>query len=667
MGHTDVVNVDPTKWTFPPFCATRDGGYVYGRGTVDDKDNVAAALMVMLQLKRQNVPLDRDVIFLAEAGEEGTHAVSASSSWSTSTSPQIDAEYCFAEGGGVTRIGRPGDSSRSVQTLEKIPRAIELTARGAAGHGSVPLQTNAVVHLAEAVGAQSPTWQPPIRLNETTGAYFKRLATMSTPEEAERYRDVLTPIRRSRGRADEYFLRATSRATASMLRTSVSPTSSPAATASTSSRPRPRRRSTCALLPDEDPAKFLEQVQARSSTIPTSRCAAPRATPGPARRRRGSTPKRSRRSKRNVTKHYNAVDAADDEHRRDRHGVPAREGHAVLRHRPGHRHRGRPEGLRRAQRPGAHPRIVELHTFVKFHWDIVVEVAGRPLKSPAGAGSTPPRASEYALPCSDASSRSRGPRPIGAAGCRKNRSLPYDLVIANGRVMDPESGLDAVRHVGMRGGTIAALSETPLAGTRVIDATGLVVAPGFIDLHEHGQAGGVVPDDGARRRHLRVRARGRHGRRRGLVRGARARADRQLRRVDRPHPGAHEGARRPGHGPAAGRHRRQRHRDRSADGGDGGAAAQGPGARAPWPWDSAARTRRARRWPRSSACSASRPRAARRRTSTCGAALAGLHETIAAAKAAQAPLHIVHVNSCAGDDIDGFLAAIKAARAAGRT
>ena len=42
MGHTDVVNVDPAKWKFPPFSATRDGGYVYGRGTVDDKDNLAA-------------------------------------------------------------------------------------------------------------------------------------------------------------------------------------------------------------------------------------------------------------------------------------------------------------------------------------------------------------------------------------------------------------------------------------------------------------------------------------------------------------------------------------------------------------------------------------------------------------------------------------------------
>ncbi len=75
MGHTDTVNVDPAKWSHPPFSADRDGGYIYGRGTVDDKDNVSASLMVMLLLKRMNVPLDRDVIFLAEAGEEGTTRV----------------------------------------------------------------------------------------------------------------------------------------------------------------------------------------------------------------------------------------------------------------------------------------------------------------------------------------------------------------------------------------------------------------------------------------------------------------------------------------------------------------------------------------------------------------------------------------------------------------
>ncbi|HXA49731.1 MAG TPA: amidohydrolase family protein, partial [Candidatus Acidoferrum sp.] len=64
---------------------------------------------------------------------------------------------------------------------------------------------------------------------------------------------------------------------------------------------------------------------------------------------------------------------------------------------------------------------------------------------------------------------------------------PYDLVISGGRVLDPGSGLDAVRHVGIRAGKIAAISPTALRGTRTVDARGLVVAPGFIDLHSHGQ------------------------------------------------------------------------------------------------------------------------------------------------------------------------------------
>jgi len=63
----------------------------------------------------------------------------------------------------------------------------------------------------------------------------------------------------------------------------------------------------------------------------------------------------------------------------------------------------------------------------------------------------------------------------------------FDLVISNGRVMDPATGFDAIRHVGIRAGKIAALSTEALRGRTVLDAQGLVVAPGFIDLHSHGQ------------------------------------------------------------------------------------------------------------------------------------------------------------------------------------
>lgn len=66
-------------------------------------------------------------------------------------------------------------------------------------------------------------------------------------------------------------------------------------------------------------------------------------------------------------------------------------------------------------------------------------------------------------------------------------AAPFDLVLRGGRVMDPESGLDGVRDVAIKDGKIAALSEAPLEAREVVDAAGLVVAPGFIDLHEHGQ------------------------------------------------------------------------------------------------------------------------------------------------------------------------------------
>jgi len=76
---------------------------------------------------------------------------------------------------------------------------------------------------------------------------------------------------------------------------------------------------------------------------------------------------------------------------------------------------------------------------------------------------------------------------VPALVVRAQVAADFDLVLANGRVMDPESNTDAVRHVGIRGGKIAAISEQPLRGQTLIDVKGLVVAPGFIDLHSHGQ------------------------------------------------------------------------------------------------------------------------------------------------------------------------------------
>ena len=255
MGHTDTVNVDPDKWTHGPFSGTVTDGYVYSRGTVDDKDNVVASLMVMLELKRRNVPLDRDVIFLAESGEEGNTTYGIEFMVNNHLDA-IQAEFCLAEAGSVTRQGGEVRYA-SVETVEKIPFRVELVATGVAGHGSVPLKSNPVAHLAKAV-ARIADWRSPVRLNETTSTYFARLAEISTPDKAEIYRKVLDPA--TIDEADEYFLEHEPRH-ASMLRTSLSPTIFDAGYRINVIPSDAKGSVDTRALPDEDMPAFLDMIR----------------------------------------------------------------------------------------------------------------------------------------------------------------------------------------------------------------------------------------------------------------------------------------------------------------------------------------------------------------------------------------------------------------------
>ena len=257
MGHTDVVTVDPAKWTQPPFGAVRDGGYVYGRGTVDDKDNLTAGVMLMLMLKRGNVPLDRDVILLAESGEEGAPDVGAQF-MADNHLDAINAEYCLAEGGGVVRTGGKIIQS-NIGTTEKEPRFVELIARGPAGHGSVPSRGNAVTKLSVAVGKVAE-WSPPLRINETTGAYFKKLATMARPDVAKMYRDVLNPDPKVSKAAADWLLNNEPYHW-SMLHTSLVPTIVGGGFRYNVIPSEAKATIDVRLHPDEDQSVFLDQVR----------------------------------------------------------------------------------------------------------------------------------------------------------------------------------------------------------------------------------------------------------------------------------------------------------------------------------------------------------------------------------------------------------------------
>lgn len=256
MAHTDVVTVDPSKWTHPPFSATRDGGYVYGRGALDDKDNVATGLMAVLLLKRLQVPLDRDVIFLAEASEEGggPHGINfmVERHW-----PEVDAEYCLAEGGGVVRTGNAVRFA-TVATTEKISNTTRLVARGVAGHGSVPLRSNAIAHLAQAI-TKVAAWQTPMRLNATTRTYLERMAQLSAPDEAARYQTLLGGTETE---AVQEYLAVNAPHLHSMLRTSISPNIVRGGYLRNVIPSEAEATLDIRALPDEDVPAFLEQLRA---------------------------------------------------------------------------------------------------------------------------------------------------------------------------------------------------------------------------------------------------------------------------------------------------------------------------------------------------------------------------------------------------------------------
>jgi acetylornithine deacetylase/succinyl-diaminopimelate desuccinylase-like protein len=218
MGHIDVVGVEREKWSVDPFAGVVKDGYIYGRGSSDDKGMASACLEVFLLLNRLKVPLDRDVIFLAEAGEEGTSGVGidfmVDQHWD-----KIECEYALNEGG-MIYAAEGKVKYVGVATTEKVPRGFKLVARGTSGHGSVPRPDNAITHLAAAV-AKVGNWQAPMRLNETTRAFFSRLATISPADDAFLYTHLEDP---ANSEMIQEKIRAQYGIYNSMLRTSIVPT-----------------------------------------------------------------------------------------------------------------------------------------------------------------------------------------------------------------------------------------------------------------------------------------------------------------------------------------------------------------------------------------------------------------------------------------------------------
>jgi acetylornithine deacetylase/succinyl-diaminopimelate desuccinylase-like protein len=217
MGHTDVVGVDRSKWSHDPFGSEIKDGYLWGRGTIDDKGPLVANLAAFILLKRSGLKLDRDVVFLAESDEEagGTGMDFAiTQHWE-----KIAAGFAINEGGRT--IVKDGKVLYvGVQASEKVSVNVTVIAMGRSGHASIPTRENAVVHLAAAI-EKIGNWETPAKPNSITRRYFDELAKLEEPEIAKWMRALDTPEREQQATR---HLSELDPVWSSMLRNSIVPT-----------------------------------------------------------------------------------------------------------------------------------------------------------------------------------------------------------------------------------------------------------------------------------------------------------------------------------------------------------------------------------------------------------------------------------------------------------
>jgi len=179
LNHMDVVLASPEYWKVDPFGGVVKDGYVWGRGALDMKGEAIAQVMTLLILKRAQVPLKRDVIFLATSDEEIGAGVGAG--WFVENHPDLirDAEFLINEGGTIRADARGRIEYYGVGTTEKSPFWLNVTARGTSGHGSRPTPDNPVHRLVRALN-RIATWQTPLVVTPTVERYLHDLSTIET-------------------------------------------------------------------------------------------------------------------------------------------------------------------------------------------------------------------------------------------------------------------------------------------------------------------------------------------------------------------------------------------------------------------------------------------------------------------------------------------------------
>jgi acetylornithine deacetylase/succinyl-diaminopimelate desuccinylase-like protein len=172
VAHSDVAPVERSQWTVDPFSGETKNGFIYGRGAQDDKSLLAAEIAVMVEIKRRNIKLGRDVILLSESDSEGNS--SGIQYVLQHAFPKVDAEFALSDGGSILET-KDGPKLFEIQTVEKIPTRLIVTAKGTSADASLPRADNSVTHLIRALTKLTDADQP-ASLSFTTRRYLREIS-----------------------------------------------------------------------------------------------------------------------------------------------------------------------------------------------------------------------------------------------------------------------------------------------------------------------------------------------------------------------------------------------------------------------------------------------------------------------------------------------------------
>lgn len=248
LNHTDVVPVQREYWDEDPFAGLIKDGYLWGRGALDMKGLGVAQLITFLLLKREGVPLKRDVVFFAVADEEAGGQFGIE--WLERHHPEsLDAEYVINEGGGgVTELFGVERPVFTVAVGEKGPLWVRLVAEGRPGHASVPHDDNALDRLVRAL-YKIQTWQRNLEVSPVLDEYFSRL------NRAGIFKGDPTPDGLRRAADDDPRIRA-------LLTNTISLTTTSAGIKHNVIPARAEATLDCRLLPGVRPDDFQRELEA---------------------------------------------------------------------------------------------------------------------------------------------------------------------------------------------------------------------------------------------------------------------------------------------------------------------------------------------------------------------------------------------------------------------